>query len=147
MRIKNKKVKKLRLYRDKLLMRITNMEGAIRYQDEVFSMIRKCLQRNDTLRAYALASETSEHDDIKVVASVQEIAKELTLVYRFLAVERKFTEDIYRAAEQRDYLRVAALCADHLAESNAHDRMLNEWSEDHGFTKNLREEMFDEVVT
>ena len=148
-RTRSKKVVKLRRYRDQLIEKITNLEGRVRYNKEVFNMIRKCLQREDHLRAYALASEPedcSDDDDLKDFIRTNEVAKELSLVYRFLIVERRYTEEVQVAARARDYLRVAALSADHEAESAAHDKMLSRWSADHGFTRFLREEMQDEDV-
>lgn len=146
---RNKKVIKLRLYRDKLLEKITNMEGMLRHNVHTFSMIRKCLQQENHLRAYALASEPeecSEDDDLKNFMTTNEMAKELALVYRFLAVERNYTFELDSAANKRDYLRVAALCADHKAEQVAHDKMLTRWSMDHGFTRRLRNENNEIIV-
>lgn len=148
MRIKNKKVRKLRLYRDKLLVAKTTQEGEVRLLKETLRQIRKALQKEDTLRAYALASDDQVDIDpaIQEYLTLNEATKELTLVYRFLSVERKFTEEVHVAANHRDYLRVAAICADHKHEFTAHDRMLNEWSRDHGFTRTLKKEMEDEDV-
>lgn len=143
---RNKKVIKLRKYRDKLLEKITNMEGLVRYNREVFSMIRKCLAQDDNLRAYALASEEDTNDDLKDFTASNELAKELALVYRMLVVERKYTAEVQAAAQRRDYLRVAALSADHQAESIAHDKMLSSWSKDHGFTRSLRDEVHSDEV-
>ena len=146
MRIKNKKIRKLRLYRDKLLVRVTNLEGMVRHATEVMWAIRKALQDENHLRAYALASDEEGSQHVLRHVKINEVVKELALVYRFLIVERKFTMDIHRAAEQRDYLRVAAICADHKAEEAAHEKMLSHWSQDHGFTRTLRQEMEDEDV-
>ena len=147
MRVKNKKIRKLRLYRDKLLVRVTNLEGMVRHANEVMWAIRKALQDEDHLRAYALASDEEGSQHVLRHVKINEVVKELALVYRFLIVERKFTLDIHRAAEQRDYLRVAAICANHKAEEQAHENMLSRWSTDHGFTNKLREEGKDEMVT
>lgn len=154
MRIKNKKIRKLRAYRDKLLMKITNLEGTVRQYVEIMHWVRKSLQQEDVLRAYALASDPEAGMDetrqvpiqIREAMEAHELVKELTLVYRFLVVERKFTEDMHRAAEQRDYLRVAAICADHELEAIAHEKMLHHWSKDHGFRKSLIKESQDEDV-
>lgn len=143
---RNRKVLKLRAYRDKLLGKITNDEGIIRSYQASLREIRKALQQEDTLRAYALASEEPPHPQLTEFNEKNEIVKELTLVYRFLAVERNYTDQITRAAAHRDYLRVAALVADHKAEQVAHDRMLESWSEDHGFTRSLRDEANQVIV-
>ena len=143
----NKKVKKLRAYRDKLLERITNLEGMVRHQQEVLWEIRKALQQENHLRAYALASDEEGSQQVLRHIKTNEIVKELTLVYRFLAVERGIVNDIVRAATQRDYLRVAALCADHKAEAYAHDKVLSSWGDDHGYTGRLKEmERIDEKL-
>ena len=147
-RNKNKKARKLQNYRDKLLVRITNLEGTVRHYVEIMNWIRKCLQLEDTLRAYALASEPEDkqHADLKEFVDKNEVAKELALAYRMLNVERRYTEQIKSAAEQRDYLRVAALTAQHQAEGQAHDKMLARWSTDHGFKYSMKKEMEDEDI-
>lgn len=139
---RNKKVAKLRSYRDKLILKTVDLEGKIRHLCEVLRVIRKALQKEDTLRAYALASESDLSEDAELVsfADKNEMAKELALVYRFLAVERQYADDMSKAADQRDYLRVAALAATHKAEAAAHDNMLATWSMDHGFTRRLKQE-------
>jgi hypothetical protein len=126
------------------LEKITNLEGVVRHNVMTFSMVRKCLQQEDYLRAYALASD-DEHDDLKDFVTTNEVAKELALVYRMLNVERNYTDELTKAANRRDYLRVAALCADHHDEQIAHDKMLTRWSKDHGFTRSLRDE-FDQTI-
>ena len=145
-RNRNKKVNKLRRYRDKLLQRITNLEGMVRHGTEVLWEIRKALQNENHLRAYALASDEEGSQQVLRHVDKNELVKELALTYRMLNVERKYSADIQVAARQRDYLRVAALSADHQAESIAHDKMLSTWSKDHGFTKSVRKEMEDEDI-
>lgn len=147
-RNKNKKARKLQNYRDKLLMRVTNLEGTVRHYVEIMGWIRKCLQLEDHLRAYALASEPDDklHLDLKEFIDKNEIAKELALAYRMLNVERQYSADIQVAANQRDYLRVAALSAQHQAEAIAHDKMLARWSTDHGFKFSMKKEMEDEDI-
>lgn len=147
-RNKNKKARKLQNYRDKLLMRVTNLEGTVRHYVEIMGWIRKCLQLEDHLRAYALASEPEDklHLDLKEFIDKNEIAKELALAYRMLNVERRYSADIQVAASHRDYLRVAALSAQHQAEANAHDKMLARWSTDHGFKFSMKKEMEDEDI-
>ena len=142
---RNVKVQKLRKYRDKLLVKITNYEGLVRQMQQTFHEARKALQQEDTLRVYALCSDEN-HDGLKEFIDKNELAKELALAYRMLNVERKYTAEIQKAAQARDYLRVAALSADHLAESVAHDKMINEWSRDHGFKQAIRKEMEDEGI-
>jgi hypothetical protein len=145
---RNKKVGKLRRYRDKLITKNVDLEGKNRYLLEVLRVIRKALQKEDTLRAYALASEPDAVGDMSLSSFTDknELAKELTLVYKMLVIERRYTKDIEQASHQRDYLRVAALCADHGMEWIAHDKMLNDWSQDHGFTRRLRQEGSDEII-
>ena len=153
MRIKNKKVHKLRTYRDKLLAKQAALESVIRSNTEVFKQIVQAVttqpvRTNATqlLRVVALASDRDRCEEMQEFRSQDEIIKELTLVYRFLVVERKYTEQVQAAAMARDYLRVAALSADHQAESIAHDKMLDLWSKDHGFTRRLRMESKDEDI-
>lgn len=146
MRIKNKKIRKLRLYRDKLLIAVTNLQGENRHMRHTMDEARRCIYTEETLRAVALLSNEDEDHTLKNFVIANEAAKELALVYRFLVVERKFTEDVQVAATNRDYLRVAALCADHQAEAAAHDKMLTRWSKDHGFTRTLREATKDEDI-
>ena len=143
---RNKKVQKLRRYRDKLLVTQCNLEATIREYKEVFSQIIRAASGDKLLRVIALASDKRDSPEMEVFVLKDDIIKELTLVYRMLAVERRYSADIQVAAKQRDYLRVAALSADHQAESIAHDKMLTEWSRDHGFTRSLRKEMEDEIV-
>lgn len=144
---RNKKVLKLRAYRDKLIARCTGLEADIRRGAEVFRLICVALKDNDTLRAYTLASGNIDHEDLSSPEfhDPAELAKELTLVYRMLSVERNYTEQLQQAVNRRDYLRCAALAADHQAESRAHDRMLSEWSQNHGIKK-CTGGLFDEDV-
>jgi hypothetical protein len=148
-RNRNKKLTKLRQYRDKLLEIITNLEGTIRRYEELCRSARKALHQNDTLRAYALVAAADNDNGLNAATlEKQQIINELALVYRFLAVERNYTHAMHKAALHRDYLRVAALCADHKAEEAAHDKMLSRWSEEgHGFTRSLREQLHDEDAT
>ena len=143
-RNRNKKLNKLRNYRDKLLVKITNLEGTIRMNSLTFMNIRKCLQGDDLFRAYAMASEPVTHDSLLEEYNKNEVIKELTLVYRVLAVERQYTEQISKSADARDYLRVAALTAEHSAEIKAHDKMLEQWWND--TIRQLRKRMEDEEV-
>lgn len=147
---RNKKVIKLRHYRDKLLARITTLEQQLRTNHEMFRQIRKALSQEEgaTLRAYAIATDGLDetlNTDTEDYVSLEFISKndavaELTLVYRMLAVERNYTYEMGRALNTQDLLRMAALAADHTAEQIAHDKMLSTWSKDHGFTKSLRDE-------
>jgi len=134
---RNKRVRKLREYRDRLIESNTNMEGAMREYQHVFSEIRKALGKEDTLRAYALASSQSADDE--EFPLINEMAKELALVYRFLITEREYTKTIGIAANQRDYLRVAALVAEHNQHVRAREATLTEWQKIHGFSKSLRD--------
>ena len=142
---RNKTVTKLRLYRDKLMLKATNLEGIHRLNNAVLREVRTALEKEDYLRAYALASVDHNVLGPKDIA-LNDIAKELTLIYRILSVERKYSESIMVAAQNRDYLRVAALSAEHQAESIAHDKMLSSWSADHGFTRSIRKEIDNEDV-
>lgn len=138
-RSKGKKIKKLRQYRDKLLMRLTNLEGRIRFFEATLKEIRSALHKEDPLRAYALAVDDAESDNLlKDFIATNEVVKELTLVYRMLSVERGYTHNVSLALHNRDYLRALALAADHIAESVAHDKMLSLWCKDHGFTRSLK---------
>ena len=145
-RTRSKKVNKLRAYRDKLLERITNLEGDVRHNQGVLWEIRKALQQENHLRAYALASDEEGSQQVLRHVKVNELAKELALIYRMLIVERNYTEEVQVAARHRDYLRVAALCADHEAETSAHDKMLVRWSKDNGYTRSLRDEDNEDVA-
>ena len=141
---KNVKVKKLRRYRDKLIANNVNLRGELRQNDEFFREIRMALGREDYLRAYAVAARQDPDEEVVLTLDFvdkNELAKELTLVYKMLAVERTFTESMRDAAMSRDILRLAALVADHQAEQIAHDKMLSTWSQDHGFTRSLRDEL------
>lgn len=144
----SRRMNKLRRYRDKLIGNNVNLNGKLREYENTLALIRKAMQKEDHLRAYALASNDGLDEDAKSLAfsDKNELTKELSLVYKILVVERRYTDDIHKAAGQRDYLRVAALCADHKAESQAHEKMLTDWSVDHGFTRRLRKEMRDEDV-
>ncbi len=144
----SKRLWKLRSYRDKLIEKNVIITGKNRYLHEVLRLIRKSLQKDDSLTAYAYASDPDAIDGSNVIkfSDKNELAKELALVYRFLIVERQYTKKISIAASQRDYLRVAALASEHAEEHIAHDKMLSLWSEDHGFTKRLRKELKDEKV-
>lgn len=145
---KSKKVWKLRAYRDKLLVRITNLEGRVRDYQQIGKEICFALSKRDNLRIAALASqEPHELNLLTSFTEANEMAKELALTYRMLNVEREYTRQVSNAAGRRDYLRVAALCADHLAETIAHDKMLSKWSKDHGFTHSLRKEIENEMGT
>ena len=144
---RNKKVLKLRAYRDKLLSRITVLERDARTYVERFRQIRKSLadDKNNGLRACALATEETVNAynegslNIEFIDKNEAIA-ELTLVYKMLSVERKYTTEMHKCLETRDLLRMAALSADHFNEQIAHDKMLSTWSKDHGFTKSLRDQ-------
>ena len=144
---RNKKVLNLRAYRDKLLSRITLLERDARTYVERFRQIRKTLanDKSDTLRAYAIATEEIDNAygedclNIEFIEKNEAIA-ELTLVYKMLSVERKYTTEMHQCLETRDLLRMAALSADHFNEQIAHDKMLSTWSKEHGFTKSLRTE-------
>lgn len=147
---RNKKVIKLRRYRDKLIAQMTILEHHLRTNKEMFKQIRKALSsdKDNTLRAYAIATEGLDEQlntDAEDYVSLEFVSKndavaELTLVYKMLAVEREYTYEIGRSLNTRDLLRMAALAADHTAEQVAHDKMLSSWSKDHGFTKSLRDE-------
>lgn len=145
-RNKHKRLNKLRRYRDQLLLKITNLEGHAKHHNLVMHEIRKALAKDDSLRAYALASDEEGIWSKLKGTELVEIMKELALAYRTLNIERKYTAEIGIAARQRDYLRVAALAETLAAEVEAHDRVLADWSKDHGFTRSLRKELKDENV-
>ncbi len=143
---KNMKMKKLRQYRDKLIANNVNLRGELRLYDEYFREIRLALTKEDYLRAYTVAVRKEADEDVTLpldFVDKNELAKELTLVYKMLAVERNYTENVGHAAANRDLLRIAALVADHKSEQLAHDKMLSTWSQDHGFTRSLRDEVLD----
>lgn len=147
-RNRNKRLQKVRRYRDKLIERITNLETEIRKYVQILKEIRMACHNTDLLRVHTLALDDTYTDEaLKDSTPIHQLAGELALVYRMLNVERKFSGQILIAAGQRDYLRVAALAADHNMETKAHDDMLSRWSRDHGFTRILREEARDEDVT
>lgn len=143
---RNKQLIKLRHYRDKLLLKIVDLESNARMDKQLFLEIRTALAgKGSTLRAYALATRAYDgvvhEDDFSMVfVDKNDAIAELTLVYKMLSIEREYTTLIQVAVGQRDYLRAAALSATHIAEAAAHDKMLSTWSRDHGFTKSLREE-------
>lgn len=140
----NKKLRKLRYYRDKLILKINQAERKIRNNHAILWEIRKSLQNENTIRAYALATNDSDMQYSLRHLPINDVISELTLAYRILSVERKYTAQMLIAANNRDYLRVAALCVEHLDEAKAHDKMLGEWSQDHGYTRSLRKEIENE---
>jgi len=142
---RNAKVLKLRAYRDKLLASITELEGKVRYYQATLREARKMLQQENYLRVYALLSD-DEAEELRNFVSTNEAVKELALVYRMLAVERNYTMELDRAVKSNDWLRAKALSADHIHEQIAHDKMIGEWGKDHGFTRSLREGLYDEDV-
>lgn len=134
---RNKRVRKLREYRDRLIESNVNMEGAMREYQQVFHEIRKALQKEEHLRAYALASsQTADDEEFPLI---NELSKELALVYRFLITEREYTKTIGIAANQRDYLRVAALAAEHNEHVRSREKLLSAWQETHGWTKIVKD--------
>lgn len=137
---RNKKLVKLRSYRDRLIADNVNLRTEIREHEQRQHETRKALSNEDTLRAYAICSgEGGNMPPLEFVEKNEAIA-ELTLVYKMLSIERQYTDEIGRAVVSRDLLRIAALCADHQVEQIAHDKMLSTWSVDHGFTNSLRGE-------
>lgn len=147
-RNKNKRLQKVRRYRDKLIERITNLETEIRKYVQILKEVRAAARNSDLLRVATLAIDDTYTDEaLKDFTPINQLAAELALVYRMLNVEREFSAQMRVAADQRDYLRVAALAAEHNMESKAHDDMLSRWSRDHGFTRILREEAKDADVT
>lgn len=142
----NKRLRKLRHYRDRLMLKVTNLESRVRNATAIMYEIRKALQNENTIRAYALASDKDGSEERYTLRHVpiNRVVNELTLTYRILSVERRYTAQMLIAANNRDYLRVAALCVEHLEEAKAHDKMLGEWSQDHGYTRALRKEIENE---
>lgn len=139
---RNKKVLKLRQYRDKLIGNNVNLNGKLRMYEATLQHIGLALRKEDYLRAAALASLPHTDEIVDTMTAdwnKNEMMKELSLIYKFLVVERRYTEEISQAVQQRDYIRIAALSADHYAEAKAHDKMLTDWSHDHGFTRSLKE--------
>lgn len=140
MRGKNKKVRKLRAYRDKMLLRIGALEARIRSDEEIFKEVTRCIRTQNYLRIAALVSgDRSFYEGSLDALRIDKVIQELSLVYRMLNIERSYTKEIQRAATNRDYLRVAALCSDHTASSEMHQKVLGAWSQ-HGFIKQLRKE-------
>lgn len=130
---KNRVMKKLRAYRDKLVLAKTATEATNRALQVRLHEVRAALQKGDSFRAYAVATNSTELDAGYVC--VNELVAELTLVYRFLKVERAFTKDIHMSVRNKDWLRTLALCANHELEEIAHEKMLTKWSTDHGFAQ------------
>ena len=146
-RNKQKRINKIRKYRDKLLTRITDLEAFIRGYKITLIDIRAALHDNNVLRAAALSTMDADAlEDVDKFRETNELASELALVYRMLIVERQYAVDILKAANQRDYLRTAALCSSYKDEIAAHEKMLNEWSQEHGFTRSLRRSITNEDV-
>ena len=143
-RNRNKKLRKVQMYRDKLMARVTTLEGYVRHGQAVLGEIRKALAKEDHLRAYALATDEEGAQWVLTHVDKNDVINELALVYRMLNVERTYTSNITTAVRARDLLRLAALAANHTAESRAHDQMLDQWSKDHGFIRSLRKELENE---
>lgn len=145
---RNKKLIKLRHYRDKLIAKIVNLETLQRAHMEMFRETRRALQNEDTLRAYAIVSDQENlttHLPLTFIEKNEAVA-ELTLVYKFLSIEREYTSEMSRAVGSRDLLRIAALCADHQIEQIAHDEQLATWGISHGFTRSLKDEQNNTIV-
>lgn len=140
---RNKKLMKLRAYRDKLIADNVNLQSRIREDEMRFFSVRKALSKDDALRAYAIASSDIKDSDAPPLEFIEknEAIAELTLVYKLLSIERNYTHEMITAVRLRDLLRIAALTADHIAEADAHDKMLSTWSKDHGFTKSFRDQI------
>ena len=139
---KSAKLKKLRKYRDKLIADNVNLKGIIRLSEESFRQARVALSNADYIRTYAVLTRSDDSKELSLkFVDKNELAKELTLIYKMLAVERTYTDNMHRAAQNRDLLRILALTADHEAEVSAHDKLLSAWSQEHGFTGRLRDEM------
>lgn len=139
-RTKNKKLKKLREYRDKLLSRISNLEGDIRDRDARMREIRVALQQENNLRAYAVSSPHGGYEDAewKEVIGLNDAITELTFVYRLLAMERDYTLEIDKALRANDLLRARALVAQHQEDQIKHDNLLQSWGAKHGFVRHLK---------
>lgn len=140
-RTKNKKLRKLREYRDKLLARTSDLEAKIRDRDSRLAEIRYALQQENSLRAYALSSPHSdpyEDSEWKEVVGLNDAITELTFVYRLLAMERDYTLEIDKALRANDLLRARALVEQHQEEQNKHDNLLQSWGAEHGFVRHLK---------
>ncbi len=138
---RNKKVIKLRAYRDNLLAQITNLETVQRTYQKRMWLIREALRENDSLRAYALATDEDARktiglDDVKLNDAIGELA----LVYRMLNVEGEYTHQIDKAIEHNDWLRAKALCHEHKEQRANNDKLLSRWGLDNGFTRKWRKE-------
>ena len=118
---KNKTVVKLRKYRDKLIAEREVLNAEIRESTERFSQIRHALQKNDSLRAYALAGMARLDPSFYRINTT---ITELTILYRYLVFERDFTQQIYHALMQNDLLRARALIAQHVEDAKEHDKNL-----------------------
>lgn len=140
-RTKNKKLRKLREYRDKLLSRISTLEGEVRDRDSRLRAIRMALQEENDLRAFALSSVHSddyEDSEWKEALGLNDAITELTFVYRLLAMERDYTLEIDKALRANDLLRARALVAQHQEDQAKHDNLLQSWGAEHGFVRHLK---------
>ena len=124
-RTRNKKILKLRKYRDKLLVLLSEKEKVLREQQELFSMIRMALTKDEHLRAYTLA-QGDDDPDLQGFRHLNNIIKELVIVIRYLAVERTYTQQLDDAVDKNDWLRAKALCSQHKEETKSHDLILSE---------------------
>lgn len=142
-RVKNKKLRKLREYRDKLLAKITDLESGVRERDARMIEIREAIASDNTLRAYALSSPfgCSDDADWKKAISLNDAVTELTFIYRLLAMERDFTLEVDKAIKANDLLRARALVEQHQYDQIKHDNLLQSWGEVSGFVRHLRNQL------
>ena len=120
-----KTVKKLRQYRDKLLVEKAEMQEEINSNWRAFVDIRRALQKNDLLRAIAICREPEEALDEEFLVTNQ-LEAELTIVFQMLAIERDYGSDIRKAVDNNDWLRAKALTAEYSDQQVHNDNILHD---------------------
>lgn len=155
---RNKTLRKLRGYRDKLIREKVDLQTKL---DECYLRIneaRWAIEDGELLRAVALLSHDSGwYGDTHVIGGrwqeqlpehIEEkkhLVSELSLVYKMMVIQQELTNELTKAIDCRDYLRAAALCADHKERALAHDKILDGWQkEGKGFVNILRKEINEE---
>lgn len=139
---RNRKLSKLRKYRDQLLLKVAHLEAKVRDCEWTYGEITKATNKGDLLRVAALATDYLPHDE--TFLATNDAIEELTVIYRWLIVERTYTEQIDTALKNNDYLRARALCEQHLGEMGSHETLLAKWGKTHGIVHKLKQEMRDE---
>ncbi len=121
---RNKTLKKLRVYRDRLIKERNEYQAeSIKKSDELreaFSSLRK----NDMIRAMAILSPWDDVTDLQPVKALRDVLADMTTLYMYLNIEREYTSEISRAVEQNDWLRAKALAAQHRSCEHTRDKLL-----------------------